>query len=50
MSEFDVSILSRDELVRLVLHQQAQIAVLTATVEGLRAEVERLTRGGDRRS
>ena len=50
MSEFDVSTLSRDELVRLVLHQQAQIAVLTATVEGLRVEVERLTRGGKRQA
>jgi transposase len=42
--------LSRDDLVKLVLEQQHQIAVLTAKVEALQAEVERLKREGQRQA
>jgi hypothetical protein len=37
--------LSRDDLVKLVLEQQHQIAELMAKVEALQAEGERLKRG-----
>jgi transposase len=40
--------LSRDDLVKLVLAQQHQIAELTAKVEALQTEVERLQREGQR--
>jgi len=40
--------LGRDDLVKLVLTQQHQIAELTAKVEALQAEVERLQREGQR--
>ena len=50
MSAADLDSLSRDDLVRLGLQQQAQIAALTAAVEALRAEVERLTRDGHRQA
>src|SRR4051794_24590686 len=42
----DFQSLSRDDLIALVIRQQRQIAELTATVETLRDEVERLTRDG----
>ena len=42
--------LSRDDLVKLVLEQQHQIAELTAKVEALQAEVERLKREGSRQA
>jgi transposase len=42
--------LSRDDLVKLVLAQQHQIAGLTAKVEALQAEVERLKREGQRQA
>jgi transposase len=42
--------LSRDDLVKLVLEQQHQIAELTAKVEALQAEVERLKREGQRQA
>ena len=37
---------SREELIEIVLPQQAEMAVLAARVEGLEAEVRRLRRGG----
>jgi uncharacterized small protein (DUF1192 family) len=40
--------LSRNDLVKLVLGQQHQIAELMAKVEALQAEVERLKREGQR--
>jgi transposase len=43
-----LSALSRDDLVKLVLKQQHQIAELMAKVEALQAEVERLKREGQR--
>jgi transposase len=46
----DLTSLSRDELLTLVVQQQRQIAELMATVEALRAEVERLTRDGKRQA
>src|SRR2546426_443549 len=42
--------LSRDDLGKLVLEQQHHIAVLTAKVEALQAEVERLKREGQRQA
>ena len=42
--------LSRDDLVKLVLAQQHQIAELTAKIEALQAEVERLKRAGQRQA
>ncbi|HJY84316.1 MAG TPA: IS66 family transposase, partial [Candidatus Binatia bacterium] len=42
--------LSRDDLVKLVLGQQDQIAELMAKVEALQAEVERLKREGQRQA
>jgi transposase len=42
--------LSRDELVKLALEQQHQIAELRAKVEALQAEVERLKREGQRQA
>ena len=42
--------LSRDDLVKLVLAQQHQIAELMAKVEALQAEVERLQREGQRQA
>ncbi len=42
--------LSRDDLGKLVLAQQHQIAELTAKVEALQAEVERLQREGQRQA
>jgi transposase len=50
MSDADLTTLSRDDLLNLVRQQQAQIAALTATVEALRAEVDRLTRDGHRQA
>jgi transposase len=41
---------SRDDLGKLVLEQQPQIAELTAKVEALQAEVERLKREGSRQA
>jgi transposase len=46
----DVQSLRRDDLIALVLRQQRQIAELTATVETLRGEVERVTRDGKRQA
>ena len=42
--------LSRDDLGKLVLAQQHQIAELRAKVEALQAEVERLKREGQRQA
>ncbi len=49
-SPTDLQSLSRDYLIALVVRQQSQIAELTATVETLRGEVERLTRDGKRQA
>jgi transposase len=53
----DLAVLSRDELLRLIMAQQQQLAAqeqqlaqLTATVEVLQAEVERLKREGQRQA
>jgi hypothetical protein len=42
--------LSRDDLVKLALEQHQQIMALTAKVEALPAEVERLKREGQRQA
>lgn len=42
--------LSRDELLALVAKQQHQIAVLTARIEALQAEIERFTRSAKRQA
>ena len=42
--------LSRDDLVKLVLEQHHHIAELTAKIEALQAEVERLKREGQRQA
>ena len=46
----DFASLSREDLVGLVAHQQRQIGQLTATIEGLRAEIARLQRGAKRQA
>jgi hypothetical protein len=46
----DLQSLSRDDLIAWVVRQQRQIAELTAAVETLRGEVERLTRDGKRQA
>lgn len=46
----EIASLSREDLVGLVAHQQRQIGQLTATIEGLRAEVARLQRGTKRQA
>lgn len=46
----DLAGLSRDELLRVIAEQQRQIVELTAWVEVLRAEVERLQREGQRQA
>jgi transposase len=42
--------LSRDELLALVVHQQRQLVELMARIEALHAEIERLTRGAKRQA
>jgi len=46
----DLQSLSRDDLIALVVRQHHRIAELTAAVESLRGEVERLTRDGKRQA
>ena len=46
----EIASLSREDLVGLVAHQQRQIGQLTATIEGLRAEIARLQRGAKRQA
>jgi hypothetical protein len=46
----DFTVLNRDDLLRVVVEQQGQIAELTAMVEALRAEVERLKHEGNRQA
>jgi hypothetical protein len=46
----DLPAFSRDDLLALVGELQRQIAVLTADNEALRAELDRLTRGGKRQA
>lgn len=44
------AVLSREELLRVIVAQQRQVAELAARVEALQAEVERLKREGQRRA